>query len=148
MKYVIKFIFILIAFFLSCRERANMFDTGASDFIPPPAIFQAIADSAIYNQQMILIGVHFTINFIEEFEKEIDLHNVLYEFVDEDKIEITSFDITMNQGDTSYDRAVYALLDIGLYCLTVYFGGVPIGAATFAITDHEGVYCLQAIEDD
>lgn len=146
MKLDLKMLSLLLLILISCRERDNMFDVGSSDFIPPPAIFSAVADSAIYNQQVILIGIHFTVSFIEEFEKEAVLHNVLYEFVDSTKIEMTSFDITMNYGDRSYDRDVYAGYDIGLYCLTIYFGGIPIGAATFAIVDEGGAMVIKPVE--
>ena len=146
MKSYIKFIGLLLFFLISCRERDNMFDPGNSDYTPPPAIFQAIADSAIYNQQVILIGVHFTVNFVEEFETETILHNVLYEYVDSVKIEKTSFDIRMNHGDRTYDQDVYASYDIGIFCLTIYFGETPIGAATFAIVDQNGAMVIREVE--
>jgi hypothetical protein len=137
----------LLLLLAGCRERDNMFDPGCDDFTPPPAIFSALADSAIYNEQWILIGVHFTVNFVEEFEKETILHNILYEFVDSVKTEMTSFDVRMNYGDRIYDRDVYATYDIGLFCLTVYFGGIPIGAATFAIVDDNGARVIKPIAE-
>jgi hypothetical protein len=147
MKSFFKIFGLFMLILLSCRERDNMFDPGNSDFTPPPAIFSALADSAIYNEQWILIGIHFTINFVEEFEKETILHNVLYEFVDGIKTEKTSFDVRMNYGDRMYDRDVYATYDFGLFCLTIYFGGIPIGAATFAIVDDNGTKVIELIED-
>jgi hypothetical protein len=147
MKSYLKMIGLLLLIFVSCRERNNMFDSGSSDFTPPPAIFSALADSAIYNEQWILIGIHFTINFVENFEKETILHNVLYEFIDSVKTEKTSFDVRMNYGDRIYDRDVYATYDIGLFCLTIYFGGIPIGAATFAIVDDGGAMVIKPVEE-
>ena len=148
MKSSFKILGLLVLMLVSCRERNNMFDPGSSDFTPPPAIFSALADSAIYNEQWILIGVHFTVNFVEAFEKETILHNVLYEFVDSLKTEITSFDVRMDYGDRIYDRDVYATYDIGLFCLTIYFGGIPIGAATFAIVDDGGAMVIRLVEEN
>jgi hypothetical protein len=148
MKIYFTAVSLLLLIFASCRERNNMFDPVSSDFTPPPAIFSAVADSAIYNEQWILIGVHFTINFVENFEKETILHNVLYEFNDSVKTEKTSFDVRMNYGDRIYDRDVYATYDFGLFCLTIYFGGIPIGAATFAIVDDGGAMVIKPVEDN
>ena len=124
-----------------------MFDPGSTDYAPPPAIFSALADSAIYNEQWILIGVHFTVFFVEEFEKETILHNVLYEIVDSVRTEMTSFDVRMNYGDRTFDRDVYAPFDVGLFCLTIYFGGIPIGAATFAIVDDGSAVIIKPLEE-
>ena len=148
MKSSFKILGLLVLMLVSCRERNNMFDPGSSDFTPPPAIFSALADSAIYNEQWILIGVHFTVNFVEAFEKETILHNVHYEFVDSLKTEITSFDVRMDYGDRIYDRDVYATYDIGLFCLTIYFGGIPIGAATFAIVDDGDAMVIRLVEEN
>ena len=147
MKSYYPIILLLLLTVTSCRERDNMFDPGSSDFTPPPAIFSALADSAIYNEQWILIGIHFTVNFVEEFEKETILHNVLYEIVDSVKTEMTSFDVRMDHGDRTYDRDVYASYDIGLFCLTIYFGGIPIGAATFAIVDNGNALIIKPVEE-
>ena len=138
---------ILLLIFASCRERDNMFDPGNSEFTPPPAIFSALADRAIYNEQWILIGIHFTVGFVEEFEKETILHNVLYEIADSVKTEMTSFHVRMDYGDIMYDRDVYASFDIGLFCMTIYFGGIPLGTATFAIVDDGGAKVIKLIEE-
>lgn len=148
MKLYLKMIGLILLIFVSCRERSNMFDSGSSDFTPPPAVFQAEADTAYWNSQGYLIGVKFDVYFIEDFEKETVLHNVLYVFEDSSKIEMTSFDIALNQGDHFYTQDVYANYDIGLFCLIVYFGGIPIGAATFAIVDEDGTMVIKPVEEN
>ncbi|MGB3341195.1 MAG: hypothetical protein WBB37_06910 [bacterium] len=148
MKPYIKFLGLFLFFSISCHERNNMFDPGSDDFTPPPAIIQAKADTAYWNPQGYLIGVNFDVYFIEDFEKETVLHNVLYVFEDTNKIEMTGFNITLNQGDYFYTQDVYANYDIGIFGLIIYFGGVPIGAATFAIVDDNGAMVIQPIEEN
>lgn len=146
MKLNFKIVGLLALLLISCRERNNMFDTGSSSFIPPPAIFDARATMAYYNSQGYLIGIKFEINFVAEFEKVTILHNTLYELTDSSRIEMVSFDVTMKQGDLYYTEDVYAGYDVGLYYLTIYFGGIPIGAATFAIVAEDNSLVIKQLE--
>lgn len=148
MKRYYTITILLLLIFASCRERDNMFDPGSQDFTPPPAIIQAVADTAYWNSQGYLVGINFDVYFIENFEKETDLHNVLYVFEDTNKIEIANFDITLNQGDHFYSHDVYANYDIGIFGLIIYFGEIPIGAATFAIVDQNGVMIIEPLKEN
>jgi hypothetical protein len=108
-----------------------MFDVGSDDFIPPPPIFwHDSLVSGLYNQEDTLIGVRFRVEFADEFERTLIIHNELHYT---DSILFTTFDVTVGQGSKQYINDVYGSFYEGPYYFRIYFGGLPIGYVAFLV---------------
>lgn len=143
MKVKIKILGLILLFLVSCRERTNIFDPGTDDFIPPPPISLAWPTHAIYDSYGYLIGIRFQVDFAEDFEKTLIIHNELYQ----DISMRVAFDVTVEQGDCVYIQDVYANYALGTYCLKIFFGGVPIGCCPLSIISEGGSMIVKGIPE-
>lgn len=131
MKVRLYLLLVLLIAVTTCRERNNMFDVGSDDFVPPPPIYwHDSLITGLYNQEDTLIGVRFKVEFADEFERTLVIHNELYYT---DSILFAIFDATVGQGNIHYIHDVYGSFQEGAYFFRIFFGGLPIGYVAFLV---------------
>jgi len=109
-----------------------MFDAGSGDFIPPPPIFwhDSLVTGIYGGVDSTLNGVRFKVEFADEFERTLIIHNELFYT---DTILFAQFDETVGQGSIRYVHDVYGDIDEGPYYFRIFFGGFPIGYVAFLV---------------
>jgi hypothetical protein len=116
----------------SCRERNNMFDMGSDGFMPPPPIFwhDSLVTGIYHAIDSTLIGFRFRVEFADEFERTLLIHNELFYT---DSLLFDQFDEMVGQGSMRYVHDVYDDINEGPYYLRMFFGGLPIGYVAFLV---------------
>lgn len=123
---------LLVLALFQCRERDNMFDMGSDDFVPPPPIFwhDSLVTGIYHAVDSTLIGFRFRVEFADEFERTLIIHNELYYT---DTILYEDFDETVGQGGIRFIHDTYGEINEGPYYLRLFFGGLPIGYVAFLV---------------
>lgn len=140
-RFFLLLIYMLVAF--SCRERDNIFDMGSDEFIPPPPIFwhDSLVTGIYHAVDSTLIGFRFKMEFADEFQRTLIIHNELYYT---DTILFVQFDEIVGQGNIRYVHDVYDDINEGPYYLRIFFGGLPIGYVAFLV--QSGNYSISIVD--
>jgi hypothetical protein len=137
------FIIACITFSLSCRERTNIFDIGADDFVSPPHLGQLEIDSTYYDpHDSTLIGIKFIVPCTEPFQRTLPLVHRLYY---SDTIMLLEHTADVPEGTILYSIYVFGPYELGEYSLRHYFGEMPIGAGFFRVVDWPGRLIVEGV---
>jgi hypothetical protein len=88
-----------------------------------------------YDPNGYLIGVGIAIDFTDPFERALPLY---FEFYQDISLRLEYEEVFAAQTEGHY-VVIYGSYDIGWYSLRYSFGGVPLGAAIFQVTESDGM---------
>jgi hypothetical protein len=142
MKYL-KILLLILIFLSACRERVNQFDPQSESFRSPPPIFFTWPTAGWYNADGYLVGIRIQVDFVESFPSTLSIMNILYRGANE----LTRTGVVVPDGYDSYtvDLIYGSIMDLGDYCVQIYFGEMAIGSCVFTVIALNGNLVIDGV---
>ena len=127
---ILPFILMLL---VACRERVSQFDPLSDTFISPPAVMWAYPIGGWYEQSGYLVGIRIEVDFVDPFPRSLPIGNILCQ----GEIELANEGVVVPSGNASYavDLISQSVMDIGEYCVEIYFAEIAIGSCPFEVVE-------------
>ena len=140
---ILSFVIMLL---VACRERNSLFDPQSDSFTSPPPVFLAYPIGGWYTNTGYLVGIRMQVDFAEQFSRSLPIGNIMYQY----DVQLASEGVTVPTGNASYtvDLISQSILDIGEYCIKIYFAEIAIGSCPFdVVEDTTGRLMIEGVCD-